>query len=296
MSLVSNNTKWVFILNKEDSKKGGSRHLFDIAFGLYCLEQVGVSPQNVELYIDGSESNIQQIISFICQNPYTIKKTIDVRHFAEESASYDDLVMFIFGHGTANEGITGRKKSLTARRLYSLLGHIRKPTRAVVYMGQCYSGLFRNMPAYDNPQLVVVGAVGNKSSFSILAEDLIGIAPKLQGFPNRDFPTIGDHLTYNVFLVCIFAWLLNPNDIDADGNMSVYDSFRYALDNVTHLLQPARAYYETQKRYTEAQLEQDPANPVLADKLDTFNEYIDCIDNPDSWISDEARAKSITVI
>ncbi len=57
MSLRSERTKWVMFLpcSKEEVEP---RHVFDIVFGVLCLEKAGINPQDISIYIDSPNRNL----------------------------------------------------------------------------------------------------------------------------------------------------------------------------------------------------------------------------------------------
>ena len=52
MGLLADKTKWVLFL--ASSSEPEDRHVSDLAFGIYCLENRGINPADIFIYIDGN--------------------------------------------------------------------------------------------------------------------------------------------------------------------------------------------------------------------------------------------------
>jgi len=89
---------------------------------------------------------------------------------------------------------------------------------AVVYLGQCFAGIFNYMPAGskkdDEVNAIFIGATNLYESLSsATTEKLVG----------------GDaSWSANLFLLSVFKWLTNKVDVDGDGKLTVMDSYKYA--------------------------------------------------------------------
>lgn len=143
MGLMQDATKWVLFLASPEEPE--ERHVLDLAFGLHCLESAGVSSENIEIYIDGD--NRQNIISWMSigsNNPYEILPT---EHFfnTHGANAHSNLVMFVTGHGGPN-GIAG-KQDITPYLLLTTLKTMPGLEKAIVYLGQCFAGVFNYIGA-----------------------------------------------------------------------------------------------------------------------------------------------------
>lgn len=97
MGLISGNTKWVLFLSSASDAE--DRHVWDLAFGLLCLESAGVRHQDIFIYIDGQDRQLfTQIISSGSAKQHTIKESKD--YFTDKANNtYENMVMFVTGHG-----------------------------------------------------------------------------------------------------------------------------------------------------------------------------------------------------
>lgn len=50
MSLFTEKTKWIFLLTSKDDPE--ERHIYDIAFGITCIESRSIDPSNISIFID----------------------------------------------------------------------------------------------------------------------------------------------------------------------------------------------------------------------------------------------------
>ena len=100
MGLISGNTHWVLFLPCEHQPE--DRHVQDLVHGVFCLESSGIQPSNISIYIDGqNRANFNKLISIATQHNYTIKPTSEF--FTDcDTNSYENLVMFVTGHGSMN--------------------------------------------------------------------------------------------------------------------------------------------------------------------------------------------------
>lgn len=219
--LLNNNTKWVLFLASNGEPE--HRFLFDLAFGVYCLESRGISSDDIFIYVDGVDRNvISNLISTGTVHPYNIRSTSD---FFLDSAvnTHENLVMFITGHGSIY-GID----AVDPIKPYNLLDTIKNTpvlSRAIIYLGQCYAGVFNYIGAgrrvhnaeraRNNPDVILIGATNLHESLSLsTTEELLA----------------GNNITWfaNIFLLHVFKWMSNPVDIDGDTHLTIMDSYKYA--------------------------------------------------------------------
>src|SRR5699024_2527800 len=94
---------------------------------------------------------------------------------------------------------------------YSLLHSIKSNNNAqniVIYLGQCYAGIFNYLDVKGTPNTILIGATNLYPSISYQSPDISWQA--------------------NLFLLNLFKWIKSPKDIDGDGKITVMDSFKYA--------------------------------------------------------------------
>lgn len=218
MSLIKGPTRWVLFLAAKSEPE--TRHILDLAFGLYCLEAAGVAPANIAIYIDGVDRQlISQLIGSGTPNTYVIKNSSDFFHDQQQN-TYENLVMFVTGHGSIN-GIDAPNPI----RPYPLLKAVKDSpnlVQAVLYLGQCHAGIFNYIGAgrvvvgtsKPDPNVIIIGATSLHESVSASTNEQLGNGP----------------LSWlaNVFLLHLFKWISAPIDVDGDGKTTVIDSFKYA--------------------------------------------------------------------
>jgi len=218
MGLKAGGTKWVLLL--ASSKQPEPRHILDLAFGLYCLESAGVAPADIAIYIDGADrAPILQWIGMGSTNAYVIKLSSDLFTDLAQNA-YENIVIFVTGHG----GIQGIDAPVVITPSALLMGIKSAPNlvNAVLYLGQCYAGVFNYIGAGRTqlgtgpaePSVIIIGATNLHGSLSGSTQEQVGAVV---------LPWVA-----NLFLLHVFKWISNPVDVDGDGKHTVIDSYKYA--------------------------------------------------------------------
>ena len=218
MSLIANNTRWVLFLSASGDAE--PRHVLDLAFGLMCLEKSGVNIGDIDIYIDGANRTlIESFLKSGTASTFVLKYSKDF-FSDQENNKHENLVMFVTGHG----GPSGLD-SANPITPYALLNSIKSSPGlkgAVVYLGQCYAGIFNYIGAGSktlsgggqDPNVIFMGATNLHESLSLpTSENLLS---GLQNWPA------------NIFLLFVFKWFLNPVDVDGDGKCTIMDSYKYA--------------------------------------------------------------------
>ena len=268
MSLLgTNNTKWALFLGS-NSGTPENRHILDLAYGLACLENAGIQPHAINIYIDGKDRKvISSLIDLGSQNKYVIKETNDFFDELKTNTS-QNLVVFITGHG--NQYGIDASQQITPYNLISSLKNSSNLERAVVYLGQCFAGVFNYVRAgrsdrqdkYDT-DIILIGATNLQESISSSTTEY--------------FPAIPQGFTWvaNIFLLYVFKWFSSPFDIDGDGIFTIMDSYKYAgvMANSSHLRTKAGTLYKTLNFYSE------------------LKEYVDICQNPTGVIQTDMQNK-----
>jgi hypothetical protein len=218
VSLMKGNTNWVMFLAANGDPE--DRHVFDLAFGIFCLESAGVNPNDIHIYIDGQDRvMISKLIAVATKHTYHIKTTQDFIDNRKDN-SYENLIMFITGHGSI-DGIDAAKP-ITPCALLNSIKNTPTLQHAVVYLGQCYAGIFnyigagrgRRKESEHDPDVIFIGATNLHESLSVSTTESL---------PGGNFPWIA-----NLFLLYVFKWLSKPIDVDGDGKVTIIDSYKYA--------------------------------------------------------------------
>ncbi|EFF3243896.1 hypothetical protein B6O22_002702 [Escherichia coli] len=215
MSLRSERTKWVMFLpcSKEEVEP---RHVFDIVFGVLCLEKAGINPQDISIYIDSPNRNLDGFFSSASKYPYTSKASAEFFNDLHDN-NYSNIVMFVTGHGCP-QGLDA-KNPIPPHQLLKALKGTPNLNNAIVYLGQCYAGIFNFVGAGKRkdgePEVILIGATNLTESLSIGTTETF-----LDG---NEFPWPA-----NIFLLHVFKWMSEPSDIDGDGRYTVMDSYKHA--------------------------------------------------------------------
>lgn len=215
MNFEKNNTKWVFFLGS--SSEPDNRHIFDLAYGINCLESTGISKENIEIYIDGSNrANIEKLANTGSSENYDIKTSADFFHSMGEN-THENMIMFVSGHGSPY-GIDAAA-NVTPYLLMDRLKNTPNLRNAVVFLGQCYAGIFNYTGAgkskTEDVDVIFIGATSLHPSMSTRTTET---------FNNKS----GLAWVANVFLLFVFKWFTAPIDIDGDGKTTIIDCYKYA--------------------------------------------------------------------
>ncbi|VWC18449.1 hypothetical protein BLA13014_05587 [Burkholderia aenigmatica] len=218
MSLIGGNTKWVLFLSAKADAEW--RHIMDLAFGLFCLEQAGVAISDIFIYVDGADRvSIENFIKNGTKSKFVVKESKDFFD-DQKNNSHENLVMFVTGHG-GPDGIDA-VQPITPYGLLNCIKTSPKLARAIVYLGQCYAGIFNYIGAGSktdqngvaDPEVIFLGATNLHESLSSSTSETFVSGPV--------------SWEANLFLLFAFKWFSNPVDIDGDGKHTIIDSYKYA--------------------------------------------------------------------
>ncbi|HYQ50423.1 MAG TPA: hypothetical protein VES70_08315 [Pseudomonas sp.] len=267
MSLVGGSTKWVLFLSAQADAE--PRHIVDLAYGVLCLERAGVKMADIAIYIDGGDRvSIEKYIRLGTASPFVVKESKDF--FLDQTTNaHENIVMFVTGHG-GPDGIDA-VKPITPYALLSCLKASPNLKQAVVYLGQCYAGIFNYIGAgsktigegQSDANVIFMGATNLHESLSSSTTEMFLSGP----------------LTWpaNLFLLFAFKWFSSPVDVDGDGRFTIMDSYKYAgvYSNAVNKDKKAAGLAKSvdlQAKWIAAR-EVNQANPSPAAKLDEDAEY-----------------------
>jgi hypothetical protein len=211
-------TKYILVSPSEHNSE--DRHIMDVTWGIYCLEQSGIQPSQIIVIVDHSNhTHVQAILKRATTHSYTIKSSIDLYPEISNSDEFENLVIFFTGHGN-EKGIPGRIL-ITPYGLTSTIKNASSRKKCIVFLGQCFAGIFNHVDirtsttASQQTEVVITGATNLFESLSSqLSETFLN---------NLTIPWVA-----NTFLSFIFSWLRNPIDIDGDGSATIMDAFKFA--------------------------------------------------------------------
>lgn len=236
MSLLSQRTKWVLFLSDPEPE---IRFMADLAFGVKCLEDAGVNNSDIFVYMDGQPAQVSGVLALGSDHQYQIK-TSDEFFTDSVNNTHENMVMFVTGHGSPH-GIHG-VVPITPNRLVSCIKNMPALNNAIVYLGQCYAGLFNYVNAGregESADIIFVGATNLHESLSLSTTEQFLHQP----------------ITWfaNVFLLHIFKWISSPSDVDGDGRVTVMDSYKYAgvHSNISNKLFKTQCFSEMVDQHHE---------------------------------------------
>lgn len=264
MSLIGGNTRWALFLSARVDAE--PRHIMDLAFGLMCLERAGVKIDDIAIYVDGTDRvSIENFIRSGTTSAFVVKESKDF--FADqEKNAHESLVMFVTGHG-GPDGLDAAIP-ITPHKLLDSIKSSPNLKRAIVYLGQCYAGIFNYIGAGSkssqnggsDPEVVFIGATNLHESLSSYTSEHLVTGP-------QQWPA-------NLFLLFAFKWFSNPVDVDGDGKVTIIDSYKFAgvYSNATNKQIKAQAFPQTldlQKKWSDAKdIDEKNSSPTTKANLD----------------------------
>ncbi|MGP1438454.1 MAG: hypothetical protein ACTTKH_05220 [Treponema sp.] len=221
MGLKSEKTNWIFLLASKNEPE--IRHIYDVKFGIDALISSGVAIENITVIIDSSEPSTLKIIketdSFTNKSIY---KSSELKELFKKN-NYDNIVLFVNGHG-GYRGLDANSK-ITPSYLLNSLQNANHLKRGIVFLGQCFAGIFNYMPVMKSekdgkqlPPIILIGSTGLRSSLS----SIYVVKEKTEEYPYQ----------INIFFYYLFEWIKKPEDIDGDGKCSLIDAYKYVGYNI----------------------------------------------------------------
>ncbi|NWO10040.1 hypothetical protein HLV40_06480 [Chromohalobacter salexigens] len=220
MRLREEKTKWVLFLSSSGEPE--DRHVMDLAFGLHSLISSGIKVSDIEIYVDGTDRGlVRQLLSNATNQGFALKESKEF--FCEqENNSHENIVMFVTGHGSIH-GIDA-SSPIKPHSLLQCIKNAPSVKQAVVYLGQCYAGVFNYIGAGRgkgggsrsevDTNVVLIGATNLHESLSSSTQETLATGPL--------------NWVANLFLLHVFKWISCPFDVDGDGLTTVMDSYKYA--------------------------------------------------------------------
>jgi hypothetical protein len=257
MNFRQSRTRWLLV--SPAPVESEERHVWDLAFGLLCLENAGIQTADIELFVDGPAANYNHILPHATPNAYTLQDTSSLDARISAATGHENLVLIFTGHGSA-DGVAARhviKPFPLAERVKNAPGL----KFGVIVLGQCYAGIFNHINAKPKlgpdkkpleAELVLIGATNLCESLSI---------PINETFLN------GHRQSWkaNIFLAMIFNWLRNPIDVDGDTKNTVMDAFKFAgaRSNDQNRAAKTRGFTDVLKLYEDL----TRINQIIGDQL-----------------------------
>lgn len=194
------------VLNENSDDK--ERFIKDIFHSIYVLQQIGVQGQNITIVSDW-ESKEWEANGFSPINPVAPKELYETI----KSIKSENLFIISCCHGSIY-GIGGID-SIRPDDLISSIKSNSTMKNCVVFLGQCYAGVFNYTNVTSEGQnIVYIGATGMRTGISSSTTWKIT-------------PTSALNWIANISVFYMFEWLSKPVDVDNDGHYSVIDLYKY---------------------------------------------------------------------
>lgn len=198
---ITEGSKFIFIATSQSYIE--DRFLYDINYGIGVLKSRGVANENITVILDiaigtwiGKYNNMKDVVF----------STSAKLNSLIENAECKNLFIVSSCHGSLN-GID----AVTPIKPFSLNQAVKNNKHAeniLVFLGQCYAGIFNFMDVRDKEKnIVYIGATDINASLSSMLTGCGWVA--------------------NIAVVAFFRWIENPRDVDGDGVFSVTDLYKF---------------------------------------------------------------------
>lgn len=191
-----------------ESENDKERFIKDIFHGVYVLQKIGIQGNRITIVSDWESlaweaQNFEPLCPINPQDVYSHIETIDA----------ENLFVIFCCHGGLS-GIGG-VDSIRPNNLINAIKNNSKVSNCLVFLGQCYAGVFNyTNVSDDNKRIVYIGATGMRSGLSTLMKWNI-------------LPNVSMMWCANIAVYYMFEWLETPFDVDNDGRYSIMDLYKY---------------------------------------------------------------------
>lgn len=217
---ISEGSKFIFIATS--SKHLEDRFLYDVNYGVTILKNQGVADEDITVVTNAAK---ETLIAKCTNMSNVFFSTSSSFESVIENADCENLFIISCCHGSIS-GID----SATPIKPFSLnraLKNNKYAKNILVFLGQCYAGIFNFMDIRDeNKNIVYIGATDIDASLSYMLNGLRWVA--------------------NISVIALFQWLENPQDIDGDGVCSITDLYKFVsfyTNSVTRGIEKIQTYH-----------------------------------------------------
>ncbi|HVW25939.1 MAG TPA: hypothetical protein VHC69_11260 [Polyangiaceae bacterium] len=217
------NTCWIFLAATQEA-----RHLEDIIFCVDVLRRRGVSDTAILVFTDHPAAR-SHFDPYGIANVHLLTDVASV--LAKQTFRY--VVAICGGHGGqfGLEATGAGRARLSPQELFNAISSVQQAEVAIVFLCQCYAGVFHFMDATSGtPQYVLVGS----TNFYPTISTLIRLQSPLS---TRDGSPGLVQWHANLYQFSLFEWLMNPRDIDGDGEVNLVDVYKFAGVNTIARIQ-----------------------------------------------------------
>lgn len=217
---ISEGSKFIFIATSSGHLEG--RFLYDVNYGVAILKNQGVADEDITVVTDATK---ETLVAKCTNMSNVLFSTSSSFEFVIENADCENLFVISCCHGSIS-GID----STTPIKPFSLnqaLKNNKYAKNILVFLGQCYAGIFNFLDVRDkNKNIVYIGATDIDASLSYMLSGCGWVA--------------------NISVFALFQWLNNPRDIDGDGIFSITDLYKFVsfyTNDVTRGIEKIQTYH-----------------------------------------------------
>lgn len=211
---ISEGSKFIFIVTSKNHVE--DRFLYDVNYGVGVLKSRKVADENIIVVTDLTVGTWVEKYNNMRNVPFFPSSELNS---LIENAECDNLFIVSSCHGSL-DGID----SVTPIRPFTLnqaLKNNKYVKNILVFLGQCYAGIFNFMDVRDTEKnIVYIGATDINASLSYMLAECGWVA--------------------NISVIALFQWLKNPRDVDGDGVYSITDLYKFVscfTNNVTNQIE-----------------------------------------------------------
>lgn len=234
MSLRTEKTGWIFILGSHNGTIE-DRFLYDVAYGVLCLEKSGIDAKDILLFID---EDVEDFLKIASPFKHLAFKTNQISAILPTLTEYDNFLLFVTGHGDESSIIACNP--IRPHELVECVRSLQTLKNAIIFLGQCYAGIFnyldvrKNKQDFDCPEVIIIGATNFAPSISSTTREMF--------FDGNSRSWIA-----NLFFIGLFSWFISPKDVDGDSKTTVMDSFKWTSTMINRLETQRKAgtFYDT---------------------------------------------------
>lgn len=217
---ISEGSKFIFIATSSGHLE--DRFLYDVNYGVAILKNQGVADEDITVVTDATK---ETLVAKCTNMSNVLFSTSSSFEFVIENADCENLFVISCCHGSIS-GID----STTPIKPFSLnqaLKNNKYAKNILVFLGQCYAGIFNFLDVRDkNKNIVYIGATDIDASLSYMLSGCGWVA--------------------NISVFALFQWLNNPRDIDGDGIFSITDLYKFVsfyTNDVTRGIEKIQTYH-----------------------------------------------------
>jgi hypothetical protein len=246
-SIGGADTCWVFACATMEG-----RHIDDVVFCADVLRKKGVLDANILVFTDHPAADAHF-------GPYGLRNVHALTNLnAVLSRTHARYVVAVCGGHGSHLGLqAGANPATSPHQLMSSMRVVRNAEVAVVFLCQCYAGVFHYIDATSvDPKVVVVGS----TMFYPTLSHLVHLAAPIQTTTGlAGLRSWGA----NLYQLSLFEWLRAPRDVDGDGRVDLLDAYKFA--GATTVAQIGSIWVDVLGELRNQQEELELAEQALAD-------------------------------